>query len=240
MRKRDDAGFIDVAELLSVRTIMATERLDLDQLDNAKMLELLNAGLEGDEAALQKVVVSLMPIVQFRVVKALLRRVHQARGRNLRADVEDLVQEVFASLFAKQGRALRQWDPGRGLSFTKFVSLLADREVGMTMRRNKRNPWTEEPTTESTLHEMAGVAADPQARAESRQLLQLLTERLRDRLTPQGQVYFQQLYIEQMSIQDVAQAHGTTPGALYTWRSRLIKLIREIEGQLQSEGPDHA
>ena len=233
-----EAGFVDLSTILSGGTAMGTRRIDLDQLSNADVLARLKAGLDGDKEAMRDIVIGVTPIIQIRVAKALLRRAHQARGRNIRSDVEDLVQEVFASLFAKNGQALRTWDPDRGLGFTRFVSFLAEREVGMIMRRRKRNPWTEDPTVDDRLNEISDSTTDQETRTESRQMLLLVADRLKERLSPQGRIYFQRLYLEEKTIQDVAKEHGTTPGALYTWRNRLLKLVRELEDQIAKEGQE--
>ena len=215
---------------------MRNRSIDLDALSNDEVRAKLEAGLDGDEEAMRTIVLGITPIVQLRVAKALIRRRHLARGRSLRADVEDLVQEVFAALFTKDGKALRAWDPDKGLRFTRFVGFLAEREVGMVMRRHRRNPWTEEPTEDTTMHAIRDASRSQEAQTESRELLYLIAERLKERLSPQGRIYFERLYIDEQTIQDVAKAHGTTPGALYTWRNRLLKLVKEVEQQLQEEG----
>ena len=218
----------------------ADVRIDITQLSNEETKTLLVASLDGDPAAMRTLVVGITPVIQLRVARALLRRASQARGRNLRADVEDLVQEVFARLFAHHGRAIRAWDPDKGLSFPRFVSFLAEREVGMIMRRRKRNPWTEDPTSGATLAEISDDVSDQEIRTQSRQLLLRIAERLHERLSPQGRAYFQRLYVEEQSVHEVATAYGTTPGALYTWKNRLIKQVKKLEQQLMNEGPKNA
>ena len=217
---------------------MAAERVDLDELETKELRARLEAGLRGDKEAMTFIVLGMTPVIQMRVARALSRRAYQARGRSLRADVEDLVQEVFAALFSNSGKALRAWDPDRGLSFTGFVSFLAEREVGMLMRTGKRNPWTEDPTLDDKLHQLQESRTSHEDQVASRQMLSLVSERLRERLSPLGRLYFQRLYIEDRSVQDVADEQGTTVGALYTWRSRLLKLIREVEKELAEENRD--
>lgn len=214
---------------------MASQRPDLAALSDDEVRDLLASALSGNRTSTRTLVQGMAPIVQIRVFRSLVRRSGQARGRSLRADVEDLVQEVFESFFEKQGKALRAWDPRRGLSFPTYISFLAEREVGMVMRRRRRNPWTEEPVPEAKLDAEVGGHSEDSERVEARQLLSVLAERLRERLSPQGRVYFQRLYLEQKSIQEVAKEQGTTPGALYTWRNRMHRLLREVEEELKAE-----
>lgn len=54
----------------------------------------------------------------------------------------------MVSLFTDQGRALRAWDPARGLSLENFVGFVAERQIASILRTAKRSPWTEDPTLE--------------------------------------------------------------------------------------------
>ncbi len=211
----------------------------LADLSDAQIRGRIEAALSGDREVMDALVQDLTPIIHVRVARALMRRRQQARGRDLRHDLEDLVQEVFAALFAKQGQALRRWDPDRGLSFTGFVGFLAEREVGMMMRTGKRNPWTEDPTADEFLVTLTGAEGDHAARLESREMLVRVAERLRERLSPRGRQYFQLMYIENRPVQDIAERTGTTPGALYAWRSRVLKLLRDLKNELEAEEGRH-
>jgi RNA polymerase sigma-70 factor (ECF subfamily) len=58
-------------------------------------------------------------------------------------------------------------------------------------------------------------------------------------LSPQGRHYFQLLYVESRPVKAVAEETGTSMDALYAWRSRLGKLLRQLHGELVSEGEKH-
>ena len=175
---------------------------------------------------MRKLVEEITPVVRARVLKILQRRAYRARGRDLKPDTEDFVQDVFAALFAHDGRAMRAWDKARGLSFLSFVGLLAEREVGMKLRTAKRNPWTEDPTTTETLDQAIGSTECVETYLESRDVLCRLLSELRNVLTPEGRHYFQALYIDGRSVREAALHIGTTADALYAWRSRLAKRMR--------------
>lgn len=203
----------------------------------ADMPRLLERALAGDDAAMRRLVAFLEPIVRVRTGRVLMRRRSEARGRNLRVESEDFMQEVFAALFANRAKALRAWDPERGLSFDRFVGFLAEREVNAVLRTGRRSPWTEDPTMTDTLEYLAGAEASGQARVESRELLQRIAERMHERLSPLGLHYFYRLFVEQRSVASVAEESGATPAALYAWRSRLGRMLTSVRGELVEE--DH-
>jgi RNA polymerase sigma factor (sigma-70 family) len=186
----------------------------------------------GDAGAAARLVDGIGPVVRARVARALARRHGQSRGRMLRHDLEDLVQEAFAGLFADGCRALRSWDPARGLGFVGFVGLVAEREVGMQMRARKRNPWTEDPTASNALMELGGASHGLALEIESRDLLRRIVARLAERLTPQGSRYFRLLFLEALSVRAVSEETGASTDAVYAWRSRLSRLIRSIHAEL--------
>lgn len=186
----------------------------------------------GDARAAACLVDGIAPVVRARVARALARRYSQSRGRMLRHDLEDLVQETFAGLFADRCRALRSWDPARGLGFLGFVGLMAEREVGMRMRARKRNPWTEDPTARDALQELHGGSEGLAHHIESRDLLRRVVARLGERLTPRGSRYFRLLFLEARSVQAVAEETGASADAVYAWRSRLSRLVSSVRAEI--------
>lgn len=214
---------------------MSNLNVDLSQVSDQEIRNLIERGLSGNDDATETLIAAMAPVIHVRVARALLRRQGQARGRNLRQEVEDFVQEVFAALYANGGKKLLAWTPGRGLTFLSFVGFLAEREVAMMMRTHKRNPWTEDPTADNMLVSLKGSAADASDRLEARDLLRRLCAELRERLSPQGRQYFHLLYIEHRSVKAVADETGTTTDALYAWRSRLSKMLRQMRDELAVE-----
>ena len=202
-------------------------------------VELLARALRGEAPAMRTLIDRLLPAVQARVGLALLRRHGQARGRNLRAEAEDLSQEVFAALFEQGGRVLRSWQPDRGLSLKGFVGLVAEREAGAILRTGKRSPFTEEPTPDDALHQLEGREMTGQSPMttllESRDLLEAVVDRLRERLSPQGFWLFELLYVEERSVEEACAITKMSPDAIYAWRSRIGKLAREVRDALVEE-----
>ncbi|HLL52268.1 MAG TPA: hypothetical protein VK447_01895 [Myxococcaceae bacterium] len=196
--------------------------------------ELVERALSRDREALRSLVEVLTPVVQSRVARALLRRATAAAGRSIRQEVEDLTQEVFAALFAENGRALRAWDPTRGLSLINFAGYVAERQVASILRTARRSPWTEDPTLAEEMDRPAD-APDLELRLASRQALLALLDRLRQELSPLGLSLFDQLFVQQRSVAEVCEGTGMSRDAVYAWQSRLGRLARKLGAEINSD-----
>ena len=196
-----------------------------------------DAALSGDRLAIRQLTLALVPIVHRRVARSLTWRAGLARGREVRQEVQDLSQEVFATLFADRAKALRAWDPERGMSLSNFVGLIAEREVASILRSGRRSPWTEDPTLIVAL-DRGDPGPSPEAVVASRELLERVLDELRARSSPKGLRLFQLLYIEDVAVPEVAERTGMTHDALYAWRSRLSRQVRAIAQALMSDLDD--
>ncbi len=196
--------------------------------------EQVRRALAGDAVARRGLVDLLSPVIHFRVGRALMRRTQAAGGRDVRQEVEDFTQDVFGALFADDGRALRGWDPDRGLSLANFAGLFAERQISSLLRTRKRSPWTEDPTPEEGL-DPPEAAVDLSGQLESRDWLLALLGRMSEELSPLGLSLFEQLHVQQRSAAEVCAATGMTRDAVYAWQSRLAKLARRLASELMSE-----
>jgi DNA-directed RNA polymerase specialized sigma24 family protein len=193
---------------------------------------LVARALEGELEAIRALVDLLAPAIQLRVVKALARA-GKASGRSARQESEDIVQEVFASLFDHQGRALRAWEADRGLSLPAFVGFVAERQVWAILSSGRRSPWSEEPTVEETLEGASPPVAGPEPALMSRQFLSLLLGRLREELTPKGMQLFELLFLSQRSAEEVRVETGLGLEAIYAWKSRLSRRVQRLRAELE-------
>lgn len=218
------------------RPVRAQARRRPDAARRMTDRETVADALAGDAGMRRRLVESMAPIVHRRVAGIVARKRPAAQARDLRQVVEDVVQDVFASCFASDARVLRSWDPARGLSFENFVGLVAEREALSLLRSAKRNPWTEDPTLadDEVFADVPDLRA-VEARLESRNLIAVLAERLRERLSPLGMQYFRWLYIEQQPVDRIAERARTTPGAIYVWRSRLRRMVADVAVELDHE-----
>lgn len=204
-------------------------------MDAEDTSRLVREALAGDRDALARLVAVLTPVIQARVARTLLARQScLGAGRNVRQEVEDLTQEVFLSLFEKDGHVLRSWKAGLGLSLENFVGLVTERRVISSLRSGKRNPWKEEPVPDEDLE---GPSSDPgpEEIAEIREQLHLLLDRMREELSPLGWHLFELLFVEERSVPETMADTGLSADAVYAWRSRLRRLAKDLLAELSGK-----
>lgn len=193
------------------------------------MADLVRRALDGDQAALTRLVAVLTPVIQARVARTLLaNRFRLAGGRDVRQEVEDLSQEVFLALFSRDAHVLRSWRAERGLSLENFVGLVAERQVRSFLRSGRRNPWKEAPAFTAEEFEPEDPDSGPEEAAASREHLALLLDQLREELSPLGWRLFELLFIQEKSLKEARAATGLSAVAVYAWRSRLRRLVKKL------------
>ncbi len=199
----------------------------LPSLSNDRAAELVSRALAGDESALARLVDRLTPVIQARVARALLCRGLPDRRGSVRAQVEDLCQEVFLMLFRDGGRVLRSWEPERGLSLDNFVGLIARRRALSFLRGGRGGGRAEEPAPDDEL-ERAAPEGGPELGALGREQLRLLLRRLQEEVSPLGWHLFQLLLVEERPLAEVERSTRMSRDALYAWRSRLRRHARRL------------
>ena len=200
--------------------------------------ELVAAALDGQRAAVARLVARLTPVIQARVARCVLR--YKPRGGQVRQDVDDLAQDVFLRLFEERGRVLSSWDPARGLSLENFAGLVAERLAISSLRTGKRNPWREDEADEEAIAAIPSAEAGPAEEVASADFMGRLHERLRETLTPLGLHLFNLLYVEERSVDEVCAATKLSADAVYAWRSRLRRTAQGLCQQLVSETAEPA
>ncbi len=189
----------------------------------------VHKALSGEETALVRLVRTLTPIIQTRVARVLLGfRAGVAASRDVRQEVEDLTQDVFLILFSEDGKVLRSWQSKRGLTFENFVGLVAERQTVSILRSGKRNPWKEDPTLSADLDAVLPPVSGPEATTVSRDQLRRLRFRLTEELSPLGRQLFNLLFVDELPLPEVLQQTGMSSDAVYAWRSRLRRLVRQL------------
>ena len=191
--------------------------------------DLIRKALAREPTAVRTLVDRLSPVIERKVAATLWKR---TPGRDVRQEVRDMTQAVFLSLFEDEGKALRAWDPARGIPLEGFVSLLAHRQVISLLRRGKTSPWPDEPTEAERLERIAPTALGPEAVVGSREHLSALLDRIREELSPLGLELFQRLIVDEEPLSEVAAKTGRSEAALYQWRSRLLKQIRTMSAEI--------
>lgn len=195
----------------------------------------LRRALAGERAAIRTLVDELTPAIQTRVARLLLRSGTAARRGSIRQEVDDLTQSVFELLFADDGQALRSFDPTRGLSLSRYVSLVAEREVISILRSRRRSPYTEDPTETLTLEARAPSVPPAEGEVLTRLMTHRLFARLRDTLSPLGMRVFERLFCDEETPEAVCDELGMSHDALYAWRSRIRKTARELASEISTD-----
>ncbi len=185
--------------------------------------ELRDLAVAGDAAAVRELVGRTSRVVEARVARALTRR---AEGRDIHGELRDVVQDVFVNLFENDAKVLRAWEPERGASLLNFVGLVAERTAANVLRTKKTDPYRDSPEDwedlearlESTTFEGGVLSRDFGTR-----LLGLL----RAELSPRGMDLFLRLFVDGEDPAHVATDLSMNRDAVYAWKSRLQKLVRE-------------
>lgn len=205
-------------------------------MDETRLVE---QALRGEPGATRALVVYALPAVQVRVARALLRR-RGGTARDVRQEVEDLAQEVFATLFADDARVLRAWDPARGMTLLGFCGLVAEREAISILRSGRRSPWADSPTEDDTLERALEPDSGLEPRVATRELLEAVVDRLRETLSPRGLDLFRRLVVEEESVETVSAATGLSADAVYAWKSRLLKTVRKVAREVDRSASSRA
>lgn len=201
-------------------------------MDEGALRTHLENALAGDRAALRALVTDLTVVVRCRVARSLLRQQRAAHGRDLRQETRELTQEVVAALFADEQRALRSWDPARGLGLANFVGLLAERELASIFRSRRRNPWAQEPLAPDDLDAVAPRSDDLERKLIHRDLVQKLLARLERELSPLGMRIFLAVWRDHKEVNELTEELGMTSEAIWAWRSRIRKRAHLIAAEL--------
>lgn len=192
---------------------------------NESAQELIRSAIDGDSRSMRQLVHELTPVIRVAVTSVLSR----APGRRqAHQEIEDVSQTVLLSLFADRGRALRDWDPTRGRDLLSFVAMVAQRETASVLRSRRRSPWTEHPTQIEELDRNAVSRMGPESEAISRDMLSALAVAMREHLSPRGAEVFDLMFLQGMAPEDVCDVTGLKPDAVYAWKSRIAKKLREL------------
>ena len=195
--------------------------------------------ISGSRIALSSFVEYISPVIQARIARSLLKYKQQSSGRDIRQEVEDLTQEMFVILFDRQAKILRSWQPEKGLSLKNFVGLVTERQIASIMRTGKRNPWKEDPTLSEDMERETSVkpegSADAEGQVVSRNMLDLLFEKLKEELSPLGLQLFYLIFVHEKTVKEVCDEMQMSSDAVYAWKSRLGKLSKKLLKNIMSE-----
>jgi RNA polymerase sigma-70 factor (ECF subfamily) len=220
--------------MLRIDVVAGAAEASLSEADDLKIL--IERALSGDGASVRALIDRLSPVIMRRVEATLWRRTGRA---NAGQEAADMAQEVFVALFQADGRALRSWDPGRGMSFDNFIGLLAQHQVVSILRNKRTSPWREEPTVTEEIEPLGDTAVSPETITSSREDLRLLVDRLRETLSPRGLEVFQRMIIDEEPLEALVARTGMTRDALYQWKSRVLRTVRSLAEEIAADKAKH-
>ncbi|KYF89927.1 hypothetical protein BE17_45505 [Sorangium cellulosum] len=192
---------------------------------------LLASALGGDVQSTRAVIVALTPVIHARVGRALLRRCARlARDRK-----DDLVQDVFVELLRDGSRALRAWDPARGLSLANWVGLIADQRVAAAFRGCRRRLDSAALPLDDAPEGDARSADDPEATVLARDHIERQLGLIRAELSPLGLELFEALIVDEEPIASVCARTGMSTSAVQAWSSRLRRRLAALVAGARDE-----
>jgi RNA polymerase sigma factor (sigma-70 family) len=187
---------------------------------------LLERGLTGSPAEVQALVRYLLPVIQVRVGRVLAASGGGGR-RNLREEIEDLTQDVFTTLFERDGAVLRCWSPSRGLSLRNFVGMVARRKASAVLAVRKRNPWYEEPMEAEAVERALADVQGAESALAAKELAQEALRRTSEEQSERGKRLLELMIDQGQSNEEVQAETGMSDSAVYQWRSRLTRTLRK-------------
>lgn len=185
-----------------------------------RALDALRAG-RGSDPTVHQLVHRWTPILHARVARTLL-----GGGDARRETMEELVQSIWAQLFANEAAFLRKWDPRRGLSLDNWVGRFAMLRTRDFLRRNASAlPAAHEVDLEGWAgpDDTSGPAIVSDLWRDARHRV------LRGQSALKAQM-FEMLIEERLEVAEVAERTGLSASAILQWRSRLRQELRAVLG----------
>jgi RNA polymerase sigma factor (sigma-70 family) len=199
--------------------------------------DLVARALAGHRPDVEALVRYLKPVLHVRCARALLA-VGAGAHRNLEEEVADLVQDVYATLFADGAKVLRAWSAERGLDLRGFVAMVARRRVAALLATRKRNPWTEEPMEAAAVERALPDVPDAERRLVSAEAVSRVVDRVAATQSERGREMLRWLVLDGLSHDELRERSGMSDAALYQWRSRILKAVRGAVEALAAEDGD--
>ena len=166
------------------------------------------------------------------VVRARTRRLLDRKGRS-RDELDDLAQDVWLWLIDRDGKALRGYDPERGMTLEGFVGLLTERQVLDRLRvmgAQKRGAGVTHADVNDT---PIAAIEDPEARTIAQDLAIRLGEHLQAQLPPKGRLVYRYAWQDGHSPNEIARLMGVDRQVVYNWQHKVRALVRSF---LQANG----
>lgn len=167
-----------------------------------------------------------MPVVQARV----FRQVRRGASSN---SPEDLVQEVWKSLFENGGRKLLAYLPERGATLEGFVGRIAEREVQTILRGQNARKRGGHLKPIRLFEEGSGPGvpvrdpgASPEAMTVASDLAAQLGEHLAATLPERGLLVFRYVFTDGLEPGQAARLLGVKVQVIYNWQHKIRSIAQ--------------
>jgi RNA polymerase sigma factor (sigma-70 family) len=192
--------------------------------DNASSLDLtdrqlIDACASGDQASWTIFVNQYSKCIYHSIYKTL--RAHSSPTDP--DDINDLFQELFASICADRCKKLRMFDPCKGVSLASWLRMIAVRMTIDHLRKQRSTTSLEDLLTEPSRDGGQETHIDD----ESLQCLRGVLEELSDK----DKLLIELFYFKELPPEEIALILNISIGAIYTRKNRIIEKIREIAKQ---------
>jgi RNA polymerase sigma factor (sigma-70 family) len=145
---------------------------------------------------------------------------------------QDFVQEIWLRLLSDGGRILRQYNAARGTSFEQYISMIARREIGNLLRKERANKRSSRLTVElkgNIEAELSPYTADTADRyIESRDLVKKLNRWLRSVLSSHGIDILNATFLDGLDATVAAKNLGVSVQTVYNWQHKIRTLSRRF------------
>ena len=105
------------------------------------------------------------------------------------------------------------------------------------LKSGVRTPWRDDPVEDEVLDGTSAPEPSPADLVLSQELGERVYLSLRAELSPLGAQLFELLFVEGMDVNVVCHRHAMSRDAVYAWRSRLTRLVRELVARESAETP---
>ena len=184
----------------------------LNLLRPATDAELIKRCLAGDRRSGRTLVDRLLPVIRARVRRCL--------GSATMGEIDDLVQEIWAGLLAKDGHQLRGWDADKGASLENYVGLIARRKT-LNALEHSRAQRRGAGQQAAELDEADGPPVRPSGVIYQRDQLVRLADHLRVHLPERGWLVFRLHFTDGHEVPEVARALNVSAQVVYNWVFRI-------------------
>lgn len=198
------------------------ERTSEEEDARREELQLLLAVLRGERRAEEAFVERYTAIVEY-CVRAL------SRNRGLaEEDIEDIVSEVWLSLWEKEKHRLRRFDPARKVRVSTWVGTLARHKTIDWLRA--RQPAALSLSTEESW-EPTDTAPPPEELLERRQAVELARLAI-EQLSQQDRGFLEVLCSEELGSEELARQLGIAVTTVYTRRFKIAQKLSRFVAEL--------